>query len=77
MEAGKRVKEEGAPNDLLERIAKDPDFPMEEEQLRSMLDPIDFVGCSVEQTTEYLKNIIAPILDENRELIGMKAELTV
>lgn len=77
MEAGRRVKEEGAPNDLLERIATDPAFPMDEEYLRNMLDPMDFVGCSVEQTEEYLNHVIKPMLDNNRSIIGMKAEIKV
>lgn len=77
MEAGRRVKEEGAPNDLLERIAADPAFPMDEEYLRNMLDPMDFVGCSVEQTEEYLNHVVKPMLDNNRSIIGMKAEIKV
>ncbi|MGI6257438.1 MAG: adenylosuccinate lyase [Anaerovoracaceae bacterium] len=77
MEAGRRVKEEGAQNDLLERIAADPDFPMDEDQLRIMVDPIRFVGCSVQQTEEYLEQVVKPLLDENLHIIGIEAEVNV
>lgn len=77
MEAGRRVKEEGAQNDLLERIAADPDFPMDEDQLRIMVDPIRFVGCSVQQTEEYLEQVVKPVLDENLHIIGIEAEVNV
>ena len=77
MEAGRRVKEEGAENDLLERIAADPDFPVDEAQLRIMMDPIGFVGCSVQQTEEYLEQAVKPLLDKNPHIMGIKAEINV
>ncbi len=66
--AGKRVKEEGLDNDLIERIAKDPMFGLSEEEIRAHLDPKDFIGRSAEQVDEFLANevkpAIAPYLDE-------------
>jgi adenylosuccinate lyase len=44
MEAGRRVKTEGAQNDLLQRIAQDPLFSAVHQSLDQMLDPALFVG---------------------------------
>ena len=77
MEAGKRVKEEGLENDLLERIAADPAFSLTLPELEKMMDPAKYTGCSAWQTERFLKEQVQPILDENKELIGMKAQINV
>lgn len=77
MEAGKMVKVEGKENDLLERIAADPAFNMTIEQLQSIMDPANFVGRSVQQTTEFIVEIIRPILDKNKDVLGITGEVTV
>ena len=77
MEAGKRVKEEGAENDLLDRIAEDPAFGMSREQLGSIMDPANFVGAAPLQTETYLRDVVRPLLQENREALGLSAEINV
>lgn len=77
MEAGKMVKVEGKENDLLERIAADPAFNMTIEQLQSIMDPTNFVGRSVQQTAEFIEEIIKPILDKNKDILGITGEVTV
>ncbi|MEG0662048.1 MAG: adenylosuccinate lyase, partial [Anaerovoracaceae bacterium] len=77
MAAGKRVKEEGAANDLLERIAADPAFGMDMNRLTAIMKPANFIGCAKEQTEEYLSTVIQPILEANRELMGLHAEINV
>ncbi|MGI6721280.1 MAG: adenylosuccinate lyase [Anaerovoracaceae bacterium] len=77
MAAGRRVKEEGAANNLLERIAADPAFGMDIDQLNALIKPINFVGCAVQQTEEFLENQVKPVLEENKDLIGMTAEINV
>lgn len=77
MAAGKVVKEEGKENDLLERIANDPAFNMTMEQLTAIMDPKNFVGRAPEQTEEFLDEVIAPILEANKDVLGMKAEINV
>lgn len=62
MAAGKVVKEEGRPNDLLERIADDPSFGLDKNSLDSLLDPKLYIGRCPEQVTAFLKNDIAPVL---------------
>ena len=77
MAAGKVVKEEGKPNDLLSRIAADPAFGMTMEQLESIMDPKNFVGRAPQQTEEFIQDVVQPILDENKEILGMTAEINV
>ena len=77
MEAGRVVKEEGKENDLLDRIAADPAFGMTRDQLETIMKPENFVGRAPEQTEEFLQNYVRPLLEENRELLGMKAEIHV
>ena len=77
MEAGRTVKVEGKENDLLERIAADPAFRLSLDDLKKSMDPSRYTGCAETQVEKYLKNIIRPILDANRDLLGMKAEINV
>jgi len=77
MAAGRVVKVEGKENDLLERIAADPAFGMTMEQLEAIMEPKNFVGRAPEQTEEFITEIVNPILEENKEILGMKAEINV
>lgn len=77
MAAGKRVKEDGAENDLLDRIAADPAFNMTKEQLLSLMEPENFTGCAESQTEAFLNEIVAPILDANKDCLGMHGEVNV
>jgi adenylosuccinate lyase len=62
MAAGRRVKEEGAKNDLLERIAGDELFACVHARLDNLVDPAAFVGRSPEQVDEFLTECIDPVL---------------
>lgn len=77
MAAGRVVKEEGKENDLLERIASDPAFGMNMDQLRSIMKPENFVGRAPEQTEEYIRDFVRPVLDANQDILGMTAEINV
>lgn len=77
MEAGRNVKEEGKDNNLLELIAADPAFNMTLEDLQKTMDPSRYVGRAKEQTESFLKTVIRPVLEENKELLGIKAEINV
>ncbi len=77
MEAGKTVKAEGLPNNLLELIARDEAFPMCLEELEAAMEPSRYVGCAAEQTISYVREVIRPVLDKNADLLGMKAEINV
>ena len=75
--AARVVKEEGGANDLLERIAADPVFGVTLEDCRRILKPENFIGRSREQVQEYLDQVVRPVLEENRELLGEKQEISV
>ncbi len=77
MEAGRNVKEEGKENNLLELIAQDSSFNMSLEELEKTMEPSRYVGRSKEQVDAFLKKVIRPVLEENRELLGVKTEITV
>lgn len=77
MEAGRNVKEEGKDNNLLELIAADPSFNMTLEELKASMDPSRYTGRSSVQVTRFVKEVVAPVLEENRELLGVKAEINV
>lgn len=77
MEAGKNVKVEGKENNLLELIAADPSFNLTLEDLQKTMDPSKYTGRAKEQVEAFLKNVVQPVLDENKELLGLKAEINV
>ena len=77
MEAGRNVKVEGKENNLLELIAADPAFHMSLEELQKTMEPARYVGRSKEQVDAFLQDVIRPVLETNRDLLGVKAEITV
>ncbi len=77
MEAGRHVKAEGGENNLLELIAADPAFHLTLQELEDCMDPARYTGRAAGQVRDFLNEVINPILEENRELIGMKAEINV
>ena len=77
MEAGRNVKVEGKENNLLELIAADPSFNLTLEDLQKTMDPSKYTGRAKEQVDAFLKNVVQPVLDENKDLLGLKAEINV
>ena len=77
MEAGKAVKEEGKNNDLLERIAADPAFNLSLEDLKKTMDPARYTGRAGRQVEIYLSQVIEPLLEERKDLLGVTAEINV
>lgn len=77
MIAGKRVKEEGLDNNLLELIAADPAFNLSLEDLQKTMDPALYTGRSVWQVEEFLAEVVQPILDRYKDELGLTAEINV
>jgi len=65
LEAARLIKEEGKPNDLIDRIASDPGFDINREDLMSVLAPENFIGRSCEQVEEFLSEHVIPLLKKN------------
>ncbi len=77
MEAGKHIKQDGADNDLLELIAASDDFNLSIEELNGYMVPSDYTGRSADQVDSYLAGTIRPVLDANKDLLGLNAEIKV
>ena len=77
MEAGKNVKVEGKDNNLLELIAADPSFNLTLEELQATMEPSKYVGRAPIQVDKFLANVVNPILEANKEDLGMTAEINV
>ena len=74
-EASKVVKEQGRPNDLLDRLRADPAFG--NINLSCVVSAKQFIGRAPQQVDEFLKDFVAPIRRRYRGSLGMPAELDV
>ena len=77
MEAGENVKKRGMKNNLLELIAADPDFNLTLEELNACMEPARYVGRAPLQVEKFLKDTVYPVLEENKDQLGMEAEISV
>ncbi len=77
MEAGRRIKEEGADNQLMQLIAQDQMFGLDIDALEDSLEPSRYVGCCVHQVERFLGEVIGPVLEENRSQLGLQANISV
>ena len=75
--AGKQVKEEGLPNDMVDRIAADPAFGLTREEIVAGLVPENFVGRAPQQVEEFIANVLKPIFDANPDAVEQHASLSV
>ena len=71
------MKEKGLDNNLLELIAADPAFNLTLDELKKTMDPSRYTGRAKEQVEEFLNEVIRPVLEENKEILGVKAEINV
>ena len=76
-QAARVVKEEGGRNDLIDRIVADPDFMVTREEVEAILEPSNFIGRSAQQVDEFLTGCVLPILEQHKDALGRRAELTV
>ena len=77
MAAARIIKEEGGENDLLERIAADPAFGVTLEELKAILQPEKYVGRAPGQVTEFLRDVVAPVLARYPHIKAYDAEVRV
>lgn len=77
MEAGKNIKERGLSNNLIELISSDETFKNLLGDMDEILDPKKYIGLAAEQTIEFVKTHVNPILDENKDLILLKNNVKV
>jgi len=77
MDAGRVVKVEGKENDLIDRIIEDDYFNIDKKRLLEILDPKNFIGFAPDQTVEFVNTEITPIIEANKEMLGMDSSLKV
>lgn len=77
MEAGRRVKEEGLENDLLERIVQDDAFPLNEEDVKKLMRGELYIGRAKEQVEEFVSEYIEPILKDNQKELNLSVEIAL
>ena len=77
MEAGRNVKAEGKENNLLELIAADASFNLTLEDLQKTMDPAKYTGRAKEQTESFLEKVVNPVLEANKELLGLVSDIRV
>ena len=60
--AARAMKDEGKPNDMLLRLAADPEFPVKAEDLSSATDASRYIGRAAHQVDDFLDEVVGPIL---------------
>ena len=72
MEAAKEVKEFGRPNDLVDRIARDPYFGMTKEEILHALNPNNLCGRAPHQVDDFITEKVKPILNKYADLLTVE-----
>ncbi len=75
--AGRRVKEEGGDNDLLDRLAGDKAIGMSRAEIEATLSMREFVGRAPEQVVEFVSMHVDPILDRHADRMGVASDVRV
>ena len=74
--AGKAIKQDGASNDLLDRIAADPIFGLTRQELDELLANSCFTGMAVEQTEDYVREV-RQVLEKNKAFLEEKINANI
>ena len=77
MQSAEQVKKFGRPNDLIERMSKSKIINMSKEEIEETINPVYYIGRAPQQVEEFYSETVKPILEENRELLGINVELKV
>ena len=77
MAAANQVKALGMPNDLIHRISEDNFFKLSKDKLENILNPNNFVGRAPNQVSDFLKDVVNPILEANKDILGITANISV
>ena len=75
--AAQQVKLYGEKNDLLGRIMADPAFKLSEDELHELCDPRGFTGMAEHQTEKFINEYLDPVIDANKEYLGVEASVNV
>ena len=77
--AADAMRNEGADNDLLDRLARDDRIPLDATEIADIVDVRQFIGRAPEQVTEFLDTEVAPVLDTARAegFLGLRSDVNV
>lgn len=77
MQSAEQVKKFGKQNDLIERMYQSKIINMTKEEIDETINPSNYIGRAPQQVEEFYNETIKPILEENKELLGVNIELNV
>ncbi|QGU95192.1 adenylosuccinate lyase [Clostridium bovifaecis] len=77
MQTAKRIKEEGLNNDLIERIINDNSFYMNEDEIRSIVNPENFIGRAPGQVEEFVVNVAKPAIEKYENQLEINVTINV
>jgi adenylosuccinate lyase len=73
--AAAQVKQQGKPNDLIDRLKSDPAFA--KVNFQKILNPKDYIGLAPRQVDEFIKQVVTPAIRKYRTQLNRKVELHV
>jgi adenylosuccinate lyase len=77
VETAVEIKNYGKNNTLFDKILADKAFNLTKEELDQIANPALLTGRAKEQTEEFLANAVLPVLEANKSLLGVKAEINI
>ena len=77
VKAAEQVKLYGVDNDLIERIKADDMFGLTEDEIDMLLNPVKFTGMAEYQCETYVKEIVKPLLEGNKQRENVTAQIYV
>lgn len=77
MQSAEQVKKFGRQNDLIDRMSKSKIINMSIEEIEETINPSNYVGRAPQQVVEFYNETIKPILEENKDMLGVDVELRV
>lgn len=76
LEAGYRIKSEGLSNDLVDRLCASKKLNISKEEISKYLDASKYIGRASEQVNDYITTFVNPVLKKNKDLLGLKVNIS-
>lgn len=77
MAAARMIKQEGRPNDLIDRIAADPAFNMDKDEITAGLSGDKYTGRAGRQTREFVEEVLGPVFEKYPGAVSITADIKV
>lgn len=77
MQSAEQVKKFGKTNDLIERMYSSKIINMTKEEIDDTINPKKYIGRAPYQVEEFYNETIKPILEQNKDMLGVNVELRV